>query len=87
MELKKTRCKLFFEKSFDTFHRLLFIYFIYNRGFVSVVVGSDLKWWKINPCDTSSRNNMFQGINRCDTETTTVNEHFYFRLRIFRYVS
>lgn len=39
-----------------------------------MVVGSDLKWWKINPCDTSSRKNMFQGIHRCDMETTTVNE-------------
>ena len=46
---------------------------IFNfRGFVSIVVGSDLKWWKINPCDTTNERNMFQSLHRCDAETTLV---------------
>lgn len=51
----------------------LFIFLLNNRGFVSIVVGSDLKWWKINPCDTSNEKNMFQSLHRCDAETTMVN--------------
>jgi hypothetical protein len=43
-------------------------------GFVSIVVGSDLKWWRINPCDTSKDRNMFQGMHRCDQETTMVKD-------------
>ncbi len=46
-------------------------------GFVSVVVGSDLKWWKINPCETVGGRNMFGGLNRCDLETTRVNEAIF----------
>ena len=41
-------------------------------GFVNIVIGSDLKWWKINPCDTSHKRNMFQGLHRCDRDTTVV---------------
>ena len=47
----------------------------YFRGFVSVVVGSDLKWWKINPCDTTNKRNMFQSLHRCDAETTVVSNY------------
>ncbi|CAF0706838.1 unnamed protein product [Brachionus calyciflorus] len=43
-------------------------------GFVSVVVGSDLKWWKINPCESSKERNMFQNLHRCDQETTICQE-------------
>ncbi|RNA19961.1 G-coupled receptor -like protein, partial [Brachionus plicatilis] len=43
-------------------------------GFVSVVVGSDLKWWRINPCETSKQRNMFQNIHKCDQETTICQE-------------
>lgn len=45
---------------------------IYFSGFTSVVVGSDLKWWRINPCETSRDKNMFQNLHKCDPETTMV---------------
>lgn len=37
-----------------------------------MVLGSDLKWWKINPCDNTKDRNLFQGIHKCDQETTIV---------------
>ncbi|CAF0735236.1 unnamed protein product [Didymodactylos carnosus] len=42
-------------------------------GFVSVVIGSDLRWYKINPCDESiglNAYNPFQSIHKCNRETT-----------------
>jgi len=39
-------------------------------GLVTIVVGSDLKWWRINPCDSTNGRNMFQSLHKCDAETT-----------------
>lgn len=47
-------------------------YLLFSRGFASVVIGSDLKWWKINPCDASKGRNIFQSLHKCDLETTVV---------------
>ncbi|CAF5165383.1 unnamed protein product, partial [Rotaria magnacalcarata] len=42
-------------------------------GFVSIVFGSDLRWYSINPCDNSIGVNIynpFQGLHKCHRETT-----------------
>ena len=42
-------------------------------GFVSLVFGSDLRWYSINPCDESLGLNVFnpfQGLHKCHRETT-----------------
>jgi hypothetical protein len=56
---------------------------------VSITIGSDLKWWKINPCETSKGRNMFQDMHRCDRETTVVfisNECLNYRKYCFKKV-
>ncbi|CAM2700196.1 unnamed protein product [Rotaria socialis] len=42
-------------------------------GFVSIVFGSDLRWYSINPCDNTIGVNIynpFQGLHKCHRETT-----------------
>lgn len=42
-------------------------------GFVSIVFGSNLRWYSINPCDDSiglNQYNPFQGIHKCHRQTT-----------------
>lgn len=42
-------------------------------GFVSIVFGSDLRWYSINPCDDSvglNVHNPFQGLHKCHITTT-----------------
>ncbi|CAF4309504.1 unnamed protein product [Rotaria sp. Silwood2] len=42
-------------------------------GFVSIVFGSNLRWYSINPCDNTigiNTYNPFQGLHKCHRETT-----------------
>ena len=42
-------------------------------GFVSIVFGSNLRWYAINPCDATigiNAYNPFQGLHKCHRETT-----------------